>query len=150
MIVFLTEIIVLKNEWKKYIIIIWFDFQAIRREKLFSNLLNKNYPAERRRGNLIHQSMIMCLFGIWLFLVSAPWVDTKMNLQLLIYKLFNDYRLLTNNLYFGYYPLFVVISIILKSLFLVFQWNHPFPLFIISQSYRIVNKSRRSFNPAAI
>lgn len=51
----------------------------------------------------------------------------KMNLQLLIYKLFNDYRLLTNNLYFGYYPLFVVISIILKSLFLVFQWNHPFP-----------------------
>lgn len=50
-----------------------------------------------------------------------------MNLQLLIYKLFNDYRLLTNNLYFGYYPLFVVISIILKSLFLVFQWNHPFP-----------------------
>ena len=51
----------------------------------------------------------------------------KMNLQLLIYKLFNDYRLLTNNLYFGYYPLFVVISIILKSLFLVFQWYHPFP-----------------------
>nr|DAJ50012.1 MAG TPA: hypothetical protein [Caudoviricetes sp.] len=32
------------------------------------------------------------------------------------------------------------------------QWNHPFPLFIfiISQSYRIVNKNRRSFNPAAI
>ena len=83
-----------------------FDFQAISREKLFSNLLNKNYPAERRRGNL---------FGSKLFLVSAPWVDTKMNLQLLIHKLFNDYRLLTNNLYFGYYPLFVVISIILKA-----------------------------------
>nr|DAI52686.1 MAG TPA: hypothetical protein [Bacteriophage sp.] len=75
-----------------------------------------------------------------------------MNLQLLIYKLFNDYRLLTNNLYFGYYPLFAVTSIIVKSLFLLFQWNHPFPLFIfiISQSYRIVNKNRRSFNPAAI
>lgn len=41
-----------KKRMKKYIIIIWFDFQAIRREKLFSNLLNKNYPAERRRGNL--------------------------------------------------------------------------------------------------
>lgn len=48
-----------------------------------------------------------------------------MNLQLLIYKLFNDYRLLTNNLYFGYYPLFAVTSIIVKSLFLLFQWNHP-------------------------
>lgn len=50
--------------------------------------------------------------------ISAPWVDTKMNLQLLIYKLFHDYRLLTNNLYFGYYPLFVVISIIMKNLLL--------------------------------
>ena len=76
---------------------------------------------------------------------SAPWVDTKMNLQLLIHKLFNDYRLLTNNLYFGYYPLFAVISIIVKKFVLTISTESPphFPLFIfiISQSYRIVNKT---------
>ena len=50
-----------------------------------------------------------------------------MNLQLLIHKLFNDYRLLTNNLYFGYYPLFAVISIIVKVCSYYFNGITPFP-----------------------
>lgn len=64
-----------------------FDFQAISREKLFSNLSDKNYPAERRRGNLIHSEYNTSFVWNNDCLVSAPWVDTKMNIQFLYTQL---------------------------------------------------------------
>lgn len=83
-------------------------------------------------------------------LVSAPWGRYKNEYTVSLYTTFNDYRLLTNNLYFGYYPLFAV-SIIVKSLCSIsISMESPLSLFIVSQSYEIVNKNRRSFNPAAI